>query len=303
MTPEQILEKINKLVEQSAEKFNAKVPGMQDRVWKEVQLLLKGLDLKGDRIAPSVKNLKLAGTVSRKLLKIIVNKEYREDLKEYLKAFDEITKLQNQYFTLIESRFKQTALLKAIRQEAINSTLDGLTEAGLSGIIGNIRKTLQQNVTTGGSYKDLMKTMSGQLTDTSAGDGVISRNVKTYTITSVAQYARNYSQTVSEGLKFEWYQYVGSVITTTRCFCHAMVKKRYFHVSEIPDLLAGRFDEFEERDCEINGKTDLPDGMIKGTNVSNFLTYAGGWNCQHSIFPVPESWVPKALVDKFKNAA
>lgn len=302
-TPEEILKKIDKLVEQSAEKFNSKVPGIQDRVWSEVQALLKGLDLKGDKIVASVKNLKLVGSVGRKLLKIIIDKQYKSDVKEYLKAFNEITDLQNQYFMLLEQNFKQTPLLKAIRMEAINSTLEGLTEAGLSGITGNIKKTLQQNVTTGGSYKELMKTMSGQLTNTSSGEGVLARNVKTYTITSVAQYSRNYSQTVSEGLNIDWYQYVGSTITTTRCFCHAMVKKRYFHRSEIPDLLAGNFKQFEERDCELNRKTDLPDGMIKGTNVSNFLTYAGGWNCQHSIFPVPESWVPKELVKKFSDAS
>lgn len=301
MTPEEILKKIDKLVEQSAAKFNSKLPGIQDRVWAEVQALLKGLDLKDDKIVASVKNLKLVGNIGRKLLKIIIDKQYKADVKEYLKAFNEITDLQNQYFMLLELKFKQTPLLKAIRMEAINSTLEGLTEAGLSGITGNIKKTLQQNVTTGGSYKELMKTMSGQLTNTSSGEGLLARNVKTYTITSVAQYSRNYSQTVSEGLNIDWYQYVGSTITTTRCFCHAMVKKRYFHRTEIPDLLAGNFKEFEERDCELNRKTDLPDGMIKGTNVSNFLTYAGGWNCQHSIFPVPASWVPKKNRDMIKS--
>lgn len=298
-TPEDILLKINELVEKSAERFNSKVPGIQDRVWDEVQALLKGLDVKGDKIVASVKNLKLVGNIGRKLLKLIMDKRYKTDVKEYLEAFNEVTDLQNQYFTLIETKFKQTPLLDAIRTEAINSTLEGLTEAGLAPITNNIKKALQLNVTTGGSYKELMKTMGGQLTNTAEGDGMISRNLKTYTITSVAQYSRNYSQTVSEGLNIEWYQYVGSVITTTRCFCNAMVKKRYFHRSEIPDLLSGNFEEFEDKECGINEKTKLPEGMIKGTNSSNFLTYAGGWNCQHSIFPVPASWVPKRLLDKF----
>lgn len=301
MTPAEILAKIDKLVEQSAEKFNSKIPDIQDRVWREVQALLKGLDLKGDRIATSVKNLKLVGSIGKKLLKIIIDKQYKDDLKEYIKTFNEITSLQNQYFISLESKFKQTPLLKAIRDESINTTLEGLTEAGLSSITNNIKRTLQQNITGGGSYKDLMKTMGEQLTNTDAGEGLLQRNIKTYTITSVAQYSRNYSQSAAEGLNFNWYRYIGSTITTTRCFCFAMVKKRYFHRSEIPDLLAGNFEEFKDRECGINPKTKLPEGMIAGTNTSNFMTYAGGWNCQHGIYPVPDSWVPDKLKDVIKR--
>ncbi len=146
-----------------------------------------------------------------------------------------------------------------------------------------------------------MNGLSNTILGAEGEGGLISAATKTATITSIAQYSRQYSQTVAQGLNFRWYQYVGSTITTTRCFCLAMVEKRYFHVSEVPALLKGNFEEFEEKECEINGKTKLPDGMIPGTNVSNFFTLAGGWNCQHSIFPVPDSLVPKELKDKFKD--
>lgn len=298
-TQKELIKAISDLVESSAEKFNSKLPGIQERVWDEIQSLLKKLDTKGDNISISIKNLKLVGDIGRKLQKIIMDDQYKADVKEYIKSFDEIYSIQNKYFKSVQKDFKTTPLLQAIRESAVNFALDGLTEAGLAGAIGQIKRTLQQNITGGGSYKELFKTMSGMLTPTE-GDGVIARNVKTFTITSVAQYSRNYSQTVAEGLNFRWYQYVGSTITTTRCFCHAMVEKRYFHRSEIPKLLKGEFPEFEEKECEISQKTKLPDGMIAGTNVSNFMTYAGGWNCQHSIFPVPDSAVPETLRDKFK---
>jgi hypothetical protein len=306
-TEEDLLNQINKLIEDSAEKFNSKLPASEEKFFSELQQLLKGLDLKGDKIVQSVKNLKLVGIISKKLLKIIVDKDYKANVKEYLQAFNDITSLQNEYYTLLEDKFKPNALLQAIRLESINSTLDGLTNAGLTPVIGSIKQVLQQNVTTGGSYKDLMRTMSSGVSSSVGGtidpQYGYSKIIKTLTITSVAQYSRNYAHTVAEGLNFKWYQYVGSTITTTRCFCHAMVKKRYFHRSEIPDIIAGNFKEFEDRDCEINPKTDLPDGMIKGTNASNFMTYAGGWNCQHSIFPVPESRIPQDLINRFKDAA
>jgi hypothetical protein len=302
-TPAQIMKQISDIIESSAEKFNNKLPDIEQRIWKELQGILKELDTKGDKILQSVKNLRLVGNISRRLLKIIIDDGYKKDVKEYLEAFNEITKLQNQYFKLIQNKFKPTPLLQAIREYAVSTTLDSLTEVGLSQPIGNLKKILLQNITTGGSYGALAGTLVNQVVSNASHPGIFGQDIKTNVITSVAQYSRNYTQTVSEGLNFRWYQYVGSTITTTRCFCHAMTEKRFFHRSEIPKLIKGEFPEFEKRECELNPKTDLPEGFIKGTNSSNFMTYAGGWNCQHSIFPVPDSAVPHELREKFKDAA
>lgn len=301
MTKEEILEKITELVEESASLFGSKLDKVQKRVWDDLQLLLKKIDIDGDRIVPSVANLKIIGDISRKLLKGIVNKEYKEDVKEYIKSFNGISSLQNQYYKILENEFKPTALLQAVREEAVRSTLENLTQIIPDAEIGRVKNILRQNITGGGSYRDLMKTMSSTVIGDEQSGGLLKPQLKTYTVTSVAQYSRNYSQIAASGLNFEWYQYVGSVITTTRCFCHAMVKKRFFHVSEIPDIIKGNFKEFEDMECEISSSTDLPDGMIKGTNVSNFMTLAGGWNCQHSIYPVTKSLVPKDVRDRFKE--
>lgn len=304
MTAAEIIEKIDGLVEGSAKAFNDKTPALQQRVYDEIVLLLKDLDLKGERIATTVKNLRAIGNINRRLKKIILDEGYREQVKEFLEVYNLIASAQNQYFKQVENKFKPTKLLQAVREVSINSTLDGLTEAGLTAnVIDPIKNMLQKSITTGGSYKELAETVRVNLTDDETGDGLMTRYLKTYTTTSVAQYSRNYSQTVAEGLQFRWFRYTGSNMETTRCFCRAMTEKEYFHRSEIPDLLKGEFPEFEKLDCELNSKTGLPAGMINGTNVSNFMTNAGGWNCQHSIFPVPDSAVPQELREKFKDAA
>lgn len=304
MTAAEIIKKIDDLVEGSAKAFNDKTPALQKRIYEEIVVLLKDLELKGERIATTVKNIKAIGSINRRLEKIIFDKGYREQVKEFLKVYNEIASAQNQYFKQVEDKFKPTKLLQAVREVSINSTLDGLTEAGLTAnVIDPIKNMLQKSITTGGSYKELAETVRVNLTDDETGDGLMTRYLKTYTTTSVAQYSRNYSQTVAEGLQFRWFRYTGSNMETTRCFCRAMTEKEYFHRSEIPDLLKGEFPEFEKLDCELNSKTGLPAGMINGTNVSNFMTNAGGWNCQHSIFPVPDSAVPQELREKFKDAS
>lgn len=296
-----IIESVNELIQSSTDKFNGKVPGMQEKVLDELSSLIKDLDTKGDKISASVKNLKLISKILKKLEKVIIDSDYKADVKEYASAFKQISSLQNQYFSSIEESFKPTALLQTIRDQTINTVVENLAGSGFKdGVLSPIKSILMQNITTGGSYKDMMKTLSTNLTDTDSGEGIMSRYLKTTVVTSVAQYSRQYSHTVAEGLQFEWYQYVGSTMETTRCFCHAMLEKQYFHKSEIPDILKGNFPEYKEMTCKTNSNTGLPEGMIKGTNVSNFITYAGGYNCQHSIFPVPESMVPKSIRDMIK---
>jgi hypothetical protein len=73
---------------------------------------------------------------------------------------------------------------------------------------------------------------------------------------------------------------------------------RYFHKSQIPELLSGKICGEQ---IHINKKSGLPDGMIKGTNVSNFNVNAGGFGCNHSIFGVSNALVPKELIKKFEN--
>ena len=302
MTTAQLIKKINALIEDSAKNFNDKTPSLQQRVYDEIVLLLKDLDLKGDRLATTVKNIRAIGDINRKLEKIIFDEGYKDQVKDFIKVYGEIAQAQNQYFKLVENKFKPTPVLQAIREQSVDTTLSGLTEAGLTAnVLDPIKNILQKSITTGGSYKELSETLRVNLTNDETGDGLMTRYLKTYTTTSVAQYSRNYSQTVAEGLQFTWYRYIGSNIETTRCFCRAMTEKEYFHKSEIPALLKGDFAEFEDKECGINHKTGLPEGMINGTNISNFMTYAGGWNCQHSIFPVPPSAVPQALRDKFKS--
>lgn len=296
-----VIDSVNDLIQSSTDRFNGKVPGMQEKVLDELSSLLKDLDTKGDKISASVKNLKLISKILRKIEKVIIDPDYKSNVKEYASTFKQISSLQNQYFTAIEENFKPTALLQAIRDETINTVVENLAGSGFKdGVLSPIKSILMQNITTGGSYKDMMKTLSTNLTDGDSGEGIMSRYLKTTVVTSVAQYSRQYSHTVAEGLQFEWYQYVGSTMETTRCFCHAMLEKQYFHKSEIPAILKGDFPEYKEMTCKTNSTTGLPEGMIKGTNVSNFITYAGGYNCQHSIFPVPESMVPQKLRDTIK---
>lgn len=301
MTREEIIQSINDSVDGAINKMNRSVPAIQRNMLDELSALVRDLDYDGNNIARTVKNIRVIGQITRKLQKLILNKEYKTEVKEFIKAFNEVTTLQNTYMRQTTEDFKFSPVLKEIKTQSIDATLQGLTEQGLTAnVTDKIQDVLRRNITSGGTFKQIMQQVRETMVNTQTGEGILERYVKQITTDSLNQYSRNYLQLATQSTGMTWYDYAGSNIETTRCFCFAMTKRRYFNVREIPRLLKGDFTEWQEMDCKMYDKTGLPQGMIAGTNVANFLTNLGGYNCGHRPIPIPERLVPKDVVEAFK---
>lgn len=293
--------------QKAIEKFNENIPKLQREMYNEIMGELKRLDLKDGNIKVTVANLKVINSIKNKLTKLILNDDYIENVKEFVGSFNEVAKLQNEYWQSVEAKFKPGPLLREIRTQAISDAVKQLTESGIGANIGDaISDILRQNITSGGSYKQLNGQLLESLTDTQKSDGLLTKYSKQITNDSIQQYNRTYTQQVASGLGMEWYAYQGSDIKGTRPFCDALTDIRYFHQSEVPRLLRAE-DLYYTKDGKrtkvpIYARTGLPHGLIEGTNAENFFIRAGGYNCGHSIRPVPERNVPIEIRDRVYNS-
>lgn len=277
---------ILKTIIKALSKFDKSIPGLQRKLYEEMINQIKRLDTDGDKLKVTVKNLSILASIKNKLNRIILNDDYKGEIKAFAKAFNSVYALQTEYWQSIESTYKPKPLLKAVRNQAINDVVQQLTTQGISANVSdNIISILRTNITSGGSYAALADQLRQSLTNTPESKGILDRYVKTIANDSINQFSRQYTQIVSSDLGYVWYRYMNSDIDTTRCFCDMMTDKDYFHISEVPKMLEGM-------GCDIYKKTGLPYGMIDGTNPENFFVRAGGWNCGHSIQPVAERQVP-----------
>lgn len=295
-------------IDKAINKFNDLIPKLQKDMYNEIQNELKRLDTSNGRIKTTVANLRVIISIKNKMLRLILTPEYIEEVKEFTRAFNDVTKLQNEYWRQVDSNFKQTTFLKEIRNQAITDTVAKLTESGIGSTIQEqISNILRTNITTGGSYSALTNQLRESLLTTNT-DGLLQRYARQITTDSLNQYSAQYTQAVSNDLGFEWLAYQGSDITTTRPFCDAMTDLRYFHVSEIPRLLRAEdlyyIKNGQKTKVPIYDKTKLPHGMIPGTNPANFQINRGGYNCGHQIRPVSERLVPAEIKQRvFATAA
>lgn len=273
--------------------FIEQVPASQTDMLQSLDEELRKLDLQDGHIKPSVANIKTVTNIKSKLLKVILTDSYKSQVKQFLKAFNDITTLQNEYWRGVEKKFKPSSLLKQVKQLAIEDTTQKLMENGIDANVATpISDILKQNITHGGSYKDMQSQLKEAITTTDKSPGLLDRYTKQITVDSINQYNRNYTQVASSDLGFEWYAYQNTLINTSRAFCIAMHERRYFHVSEIPDLLQAKglyyTKDGKQLKVPLNAKTGLPDGMYPTTTVANFLTLLGGYNCGHQVGPVSD---------------
>lgn len=291
--------------------FDKSIPGMQRVLYEEVLAELQRLDVRSGRIAVTVRNLSIVDSIKRKLNRIILTDEYKQQVREFARAYNEITKLQTEFWRTIEPQFKPRPLLKALRNQAVDDIVNQMTNRVQVSIGDALTDILRTNITAGGSYAELAEQMRLTLLNTPGGKkGLLDSTIKTISTTSINQFNRQYTNIVASDLGYVWFRYANTEIMTSRPFCQAMVENhRYFHISQVPELLQGKYlgvrmeyvdnKTGETKKVEL-GRNGLPAGFIEGTNVDNFFINAGGWNCGHSINPVAEQQVPVAVREAIK---
>jgi hypothetical protein len=296
---------ILKTIQAALDKFHQQIPGLQETMMEGISEQLRRLEVDtSGNLKQTVANIQILSSIKNKLTKIVLNDDYVGEVKTFAKTFNDIANLQNQYWKTVEPAFKAKPLLREIRVQAISSTIDQLTENGIGvNVSASISKMLQANITSGGSMMKLERVLRNRVVGTEEYDGFLDAYTKQVTTDAINQYNAQYTHAVASDLGFEWYAYQGSDIITTRHFCDAMTDFRYFHVSEIPRLLRAedlyyKNKNGKERLVEIYPRTNLPYGMIGGTNAANFFINRGGYNCGHQIRPVSESLVPQDIKDR-----
>lgn len=254
---QQILRNLLKQIDNSINTFLDTLPSEQKRIFDEIVALTKQLDIKNGNIQATLKNTKLVNVISAKLDNIILSESYLKNVADFANIYDKVTKLNNEYLAQTFDTFKPTKVLEEIKKANIKTTVEQLTETGVGrGMNARITNVLQANINGGGQYADLIQVLQGELID---GKGkYMYGEAQKIVIDAVHQYNAQYIKSVTNDLGLEWFQYLGSLLTTSREFCKRMVEKRYFHISEVPMLLDGIIDG---KQIPL-GKNGLPLGMF-----------------------------------------
>jgi hypothetical protein len=297
------IQKVLDAVDNGLIDFNEAIPAIQEQIYRRLLRFQKELIVQGDTITNSARNIKLLSDLKTDLESIILDDtDYLESVTKLGKLYEKVDTLNNNYFKALEKKFKPPKVLEAIRKQSVTLMVESMTESGLNtSLITPIREMIMTYTTTGGSYSKMTKELNNFINGTPEIDGALVKYTKQIATDSINQYTATVNSVISSDLGWEWYRYVGSNIKTTRTFCKALTQKQYYHISELPKIIKGNFEEFKAMKGQIYERTGLPQGMYEDTNTSNFPVYRGGYNCGHQAYPIPTSLVPKNIINSLNK--
>lgn len=296
---DQSINDILQTIDDAINTFQDKMPGLQKDIFDQLQPLLKEIQINGGKLLNNVNNLKLLGQLKNKLQKIIISPAYKDAVNKFIDSYNTVAALNMDYFKQFNDTFSPVKTLPIIKQLAIENTINDLVGQGLKqNLINPVTDILNTNITSGGSYASLQNQLRDHLVNNDTGEGSLVKYTKQITTDAINQYHAQYHAAIGQDLQFNWGRYVGSLITTSRQFCILLTAKQWVHKSELPEIIKGHIDG---EDCKLSSTTDLPLGMIPGTDASNFIILRGGYNCAHHYFEVPDNVVPEAIRNNFAN--
>lgn len=298
-TADQLLKEKISILEKSPETFTNSVDKIQLRLLKEVIKLTEKLELDGNKIKVSLKNIALIEEINQKLEGALTKGEYFKSVQALLADMDQAAVLTNKFMEKTIDNFEKSKLADAVYK--LQRTKAAELLIGKSSMDSNflqpVKNTILDAVTQETTLQQLTKNLNETIIGTNQYEGKLLRYTKQIANDSLAVTDRVYTTTISNELSIEFYQYVGGEVDDTRCFCEVRNGK-YFHRKEIEAWGNGKVTKGLEDDKSASECGKDWQGKFRGTNSSNIFNWLGGYNCKHSLVPKSLISVPKTVLNR-----
>jgi hypothetical protein len=267
-----IIKRIQTLQAELEEGMNSRLPEIFKGLSDQVIELTNDLPLDPKKRAANIRAI--IGLKTQLTNVIVTNPEYVKEVGRVLDGFKDLKKLSDLYFSeLIDGFNAKEVLYQEILKANIEITKDMLLGSGIRNNFANaIQETLLANASGTTNRTLLQKTLKQFIEGTDAEKAFLNRYITTVTNDSVMTFSREYVNSISADLNLNFFFYAGTAISDTRSFCKAR-HGRYFKKSE------------------VEGWANLGDwnGRKSGTTKTTIFSYAGGWNCRHTIYPITQT--------------
>jgi len=278
MALQQIIDKSLQRLESVPDTFIGMVNKQNEKTWRELLKLLETLDVENGVILASSKNLAQSQVIVDRLRELMFGQEYLEGLKDFIGAFDEQAVLVNGIFAgEFDDFVSDNALYKAVVNQSKKTTLALFDQSAIDKAWSEpMKRIMQDNILVKGTYNELLATLKEFTLGSENRDAALTRYAQLYARDSFNIFNRNYTHLIGEDIGVEYYEYAGGLVKDSRDFC---VRR------------AGRY--FSKKEIE-GWASESWQGKRPETDSKTIFSYAGGYNCMHSILPVSKGKAEKS---------
>ena len=256
-----------------------KIEKAEQQLVKDINLVIGQLDRdSAGTILTNERNLAIIDTIRPELERVFEQSAYIDAVRDFAKEFDKQSELNSKYYEELLAYTESSAIVamsKQSKKKAVSLLLQGAVDQSFyDPIVNAISEAVYTNAPFAETSKTIGVLIAGGEINGSIIKGGLSRYAGQVAYDAMAIADRTYNQQVVKETEVQFYQYTGGTIEDTREFCEER-NGNYYHIKEIESWA----------DLEWQGK-------YRGTSRGTIFNYLGGYNCRHSIIPVPISMVP-----------
>lgn len=228
----------------------------------------------------STENLRAIDSYRRRLSSYIESSEYASSVQKYATSFKGLETTMKDYFSALSVSVPKEQLYAQVTNISIENSMSALLGDGLdANFTENIFNILKNGVTAGSNRTALKTQIMDYIVGSPEAPGKLQKYADQVASDLIQQYQSNYMATIAQDLDLKYYLYKGTKIADTRSFCARIAGKVM-----TADVLC----KFVTQQSQLAGG-DGWQGMIPGTNCSNFQVNRGGYRCRHSLIPISKA--------------
>ena len=268
---EKLIDDIEKIIKATLSDVLKSVDSLSNGLTKEIEKLVnKKFSIKNGSISKTAENAKEIARIKIELEKYTAAGLFTKELKVFESAFKEIAdKILSNYSSFASVDAK--AMANLIKEQSIELVKEQFIAEGIaSEVIPELGNILRASVIQGQTIPQTMTAIQ-ELIDS----GLLPNAAKRITVDGLVTFSREYVGALTKDFDSEWYLYEGPLRATSRSFCESR---------------AGKY--WRKKEVESWAKLDWQ-GKKPGTTKQTIFSLAGGYNCYHILFPVPEEAVPE----------
>jgi len=268
---EKLIDDIEKIIKATLSDVLKSVDSLSNGLTKEIEKLVnKKFSIKNGSISKTAENAKEIARIKIELEKYTAAGLFTKELKVFESAFKEIAdKILSNYSSFASVDAK--AMANLIKEQSIELVKEQFIAEGIaSEVIPELGNILRASVIQGQTIPQTMTAIQ-ELIDS----GLLPNAAKRITVDGLVTFSREYVGALTKDFDSEWYLYEGPLRATSRSFCESR---------------AGKY--WRKKEVESWASLDWQ-GKKPGTTKQTIFSLAGGYNCYHILFPVPEEAVPE----------
>jgi len=268
---EKLIDDIEKIIKATLSDVLKSVDSLSNGLTKEIEKLVnKKFSIKNGSISKTTENAKEIARIKIELEKYTAAGLFTKELKVFESAFKEIAdKILSNYSSFASVDAK--AMANLIKEQSIELVKEQFIAEGIaSEVIPELGNILRASVIQGQTIPQTMTAIQ-ELIDS----GLLPNAAKRITVDGLVTFSREYVGALTKDFDSEWYLYEGPLRATSRSFCESR---------------AGKY--WRKKEVESWASLDWQ-GKKPGTTKQTIFSLAGGYNCYHILFPVPEEAVPE----------